>query len=343
MRNSQVITIKEIAQLAGTSRGTVDRVLHKRGNVNPRTAAEIMRIAEEHDYKSNPFAKALVKGKHRQSIGVVMNSKGNRFFEDVLNGINDAASKYKEYGLEVFIKQIKGYKEMEQIKAIDDLMQHDLAALAITPIDTPMIADKLSEIAYHPGIPIITLNNDLHFDNKLAFIGCDYLNSGMVSGDIANLCLPRGGRICIVTGSFLVMGHNDRIRGFSDVVRLHPNIEVATIVENNDDNKVSYKVTEKLIAEESPDLIYFCAAGTEGGVRAVKEANKEIKVIVVDDIEPMRDYLNAGDIQAIVTQQAYQQGVSMVETIYNYLYSGNKPAHVHNYTDNKVMLKHTHI
>ena len=29
------MTIKEIAALAGTSRGTVDRVLNGRGNVNP--------------------------------------------------------------------------------------------------------------------------------------------------------------------------------------------------------------------------------------------------------------------------------------------------------------------
>ncbi len=35
-------TIKEIADLAGVSRGTVDRVLNKRGSVNPQTAQKIM-------------------------------------------------------------------------------------------------------------------------------------------------------------------------------------------------------------------------------------------------------------------------------------------------------------
>ena len=37
-------TIKEIADLAGVSRGTVDRVLNKRGSVNPQTAQKIMEI-----------------------------------------------------------------------------------------------------------------------------------------------------------------------------------------------------------------------------------------------------------------------------------------------------------
>ena len=44
-------TIKEIAALAGVSRGTVDRVLNHRGSVNPETAKRIEEIArEELDY-----------------------------------------------------------------------------------------------------------------------------------------------------------------------------------------------------------------------------------------------------------------------------------------------------
>ena len=42
-------TIKEIADLAGVSRGTVDRVLNKRGSVNPQTAQKIMEIVHALD------------------------------------------------------------------------------------------------------------------------------------------------------------------------------------------------------------------------------------------------------------------------------------------------------
>ena len=46
-------TIKEIAALAGVSRGTVDRVLNHRGAVNPKTAEKILEIAQALDYKPN--------------------------------------------------------------------------------------------------------------------------------------------------------------------------------------------------------------------------------------------------------------------------------------------------
>lgn len=46
-------TIKEIAALAGVSRGTVDRVLNNRGSVSAATAAKIKQIATALDYKPN--------------------------------------------------------------------------------------------------------------------------------------------------------------------------------------------------------------------------------------------------------------------------------------------------
>jgi LacI family transcriptional regulator len=333
-----VTTIKQIAELAGTSRGTVDRVLHNRGSVNPEIAKRILAIAEELDYKSNPFAKALVKGDKRHLVGIVMNSKGNPFFEEVNNGIIQTAEKYRRYGFEIIVKEIKGYKEEEQIDAIKEIIAKNPSALAITPVNTKAIASELSSIT---TIPIVTINQDIHINNKFAFIGCDYLNSGRVSGDLAMLILPKGGRVCIVTGSFNILGHNERIKGFEEVMTLHEGADIVGIVENNDDDITSYTVTRKLIKEKKPDLIYFCAAGTEGGIKAVIEAAKDIKTIVVDDIPPMRTFLERGTIQAIVTQHPYSQGAQMIELLYDYLVNGKKPSKINTYTENRVKLPHS--
>lgn len=42
-----VQTIKEIAEKAGVSRGTVDRALNNRGRVNPEVAERIFEIARD--------------------------------------------------------------------------------------------------------------------------------------------------------------------------------------------------------------------------------------------------------------------------------------------------------
>ena len=40
-------TIQQIAQLAGVSRGTVDRALNNRGRINPEVAEKIEKIASD--------------------------------------------------------------------------------------------------------------------------------------------------------------------------------------------------------------------------------------------------------------------------------------------------------
>ncbi|MDR0425331.1 MAG: LacI family transcriptional regulator, partial [Clostridiales Family XIII bacterium] len=220
-----MITIKQIAELAGTSRGTVDRVLNRRGNVNPEIEKLVLKIAKEHNYRSNPFAKALAKRGIKYTIGIVINSVGNMFFDDVIVGINETIEKYKEYGFEAVVREIKGYDENEQLEALEGLSGMNLAALVITPIDHPAISRKLAALA---PLPIIALNSDIHFDRKMAFVGCDYYNSGGISGDLAELMLPGGGDISIITGSYNMLGHNERIRGFKDALKDSPNIRIVS-------------------------------------------------------------------------------------------------------------------
>ena len=59
------MTIKEIARLCGVSRGTVDRVLNKRGKVKPETEALILKTIEEMGYTKNVVILTQPEGYHR--------------------------------------------------------------------------------------------------------------------------------------------------------------------------------------------------------------------------------------------------------------------------------------
>ncbi len=329
------MTIKEIAALAGTSRGTVDRVLNGRGNVNSELADRILSIASRNNYQPNHLAQALIKSRKRMTIGVVINSLGNEFFDEVLRGIYDRAQKYSNYGLSVVVKEIKGYDGNEQISAIDMVLEHNIDALAIMPLDVPEVQEKLKSLS----IPIVMFNTDIQMD-KLAFVGCDYYNSGGLSGDIAKLMLGDcGGKIGIVIGSFMMQGHKLRISGFTDSVTSNPSMSIVACVENSDDDLRSYQVTKELIAEHHPDLIYFGAAGVKGGVKAVLDSNENIRIITVDETAFTRDHLDKGIISATVTQQPYLQGILTIKILYNHLSNNKNPNEKYNYTENQVKLR----
>ena len=66
------VTAQQIAELAGVSRGTVDRALHNRGRVNPEVAAKIHKIAAELGYKPNLIGQALVKSRREFKLGAIL-------------------------------------------------------------------------------------------------------------------------------------------------------------------------------------------------------------------------------------------------------------------------------
>ena len=59
MTEGKHIRIKDIAEKAGCSIGTVDRVIHKRGKVSPEVRERIEAIMKELDYRPDLNARAL--------------------------------------------------------------------------------------------------------------------------------------------------------------------------------------------------------------------------------------------------------------------------------------------
>jgi LacI family transcriptional regulator len=330
------MTVKEIAKLAGTSRGTVDRVLNGRGNVNPELAQKIKDIAAKENYQPNQLARALINSRKHTRIGVVIHSVGNPFFDDVLKGIYSRAKKLGSYGLEVSVKQIRGYCAKEQMDAIDELLMEGIDGLAIMPINVPEIKARLETLT----IPIVTFNTDIDI-HKIAFVGCDYYNSGKISGDLAKLILNRGGNAAIVIGSSKIFGHRQRVEGFVDSVSKTPGIKVIAELENEDDDEQSFAVVKRLLEEQEPDLIYFAAAGIDGGIRAILESGSDVRILTVDDTEPVHKYLKDGVISATVTQQPYVQGDNAIKILYDFIANNKSPREVNNFTENQVKLSNS--
>ena len=80
---SDLLTMKDIAQLAGVSRGTVDRVLNNRGAVSPETAERIRSIMRAVNYTPNLAGKTLAIKKKQLRFGFILfDITKNPFFLD---------------------------------------------------------------------------------------------------------------------------------------------------------------------------------------------------------------------------------------------------------------------
>ena len=86
------VTIKDIAQAAGVSRGTVDRVLNGRGKVRPQVAEKVRRLAREMNYLPNRAGRELAAIKRSLRIGFLLPGVDNGFFDDILRGARAGAA-----------------------------------------------------------------------------------------------------------------------------------------------------------------------------------------------------------------------------------------------------------
>lgn len=127
-----MVTIKQIAELCGVSRGTVDRVLNGRGKVKPEKERLVLEMAAKLNYHPNPAGKALAARKKHPIVGVLLLSEGVHFFDDVLHSMHRLADKYDSYGLKVIWRSMRGFDIDKQCAMIDELREQGINALIMT-------------------------------------------------------------------------------------------------------------------------------------------------------------------------------------------------------------------
>lgn len=335
------ITSKQIAALAGVSRGTVDRVLNHRPGVSPQTAEKVLQIARELGYVPNRAGKALSRAGRPLHIGLALNCLNIPFFEPVLEGIESCRRDYSDFPITLTYRKLAGYQAHEQLEALDALAAAGVQGVILTPISAPEIVGRIDRFT-QGGIPVVTLNNDIEGTQRMLYVGCDYLSSGRTAAGLIGLMTGGVGAAAVVTGSSSMLGHRLRVQGFwEELGRAYPGLRQAGVIEGEDDDVLCYSRVQKLLREDCGiTALYFAAAGAGGGVRAVCEAcGSTLPVMVAsDEIEETRRFILEGKLRATVTQEPFRQGYEALKGVLEYLISGNLPIEDRMYMHNGIKI-----
>lgn len=320
-------TIKEIAALAGVSRGTVDRVLNHRGSVNPATAERIEKIARELDYKPNVAGLVLAAQKKKLKLGVILFSPENPFYLDVFEGVSSKAEELAGYNCTVIVKQIASSVEA-QLSAIEELVAEEINGIALAPYNDSRIRDKINLLSGQ-GIPVVTLNTDIENTRRIAYVGSHYTKSGSTAAGLLRLMTHGEVHVGIITGSSNILCHTERIAGFTESLKpFSDTIHIAEIVEVHDDEFESYEKTTALL-KRHPEInaLYFAAGGVYGGCRSVKALGlqNQMRIVAYDMVPTTKELLRQGIISAVICQQPKLQGSKPLALLFTYLTTGELP------------------
>lgn len=338
------VTTKKIAELAGVSRGTVDRALHNRGRINPEVAERIRRIAKELDYQPNIIGRALVKAESDFKLGVILQSMETPTMKIVNKGVEQAARELKSYGVELKVCQIERLDPVAVLDNIDNLLEDGVRGLALAPSYDPEIRERINELHEH-NIPVVTFNSDVVSSARLCFIGMDNYRAGQTAAGLIRAFLPAGGVVLPLTGHLNNAAHNKRLTGFKDTLD-YERVDDITLLPFQpcfDRDDFSYELTQHALSEH-PDLscVYVAANGQLGVCNAIRDAGLtgRVRVIAFDLTPPNDELLRQGQITVLLDQNAFQQGYRPPMMLRNYLIYHEKPESEFMYTDIRICTRY---
>lgn len=328
-------TINMVAERAGVSRGTVDRVLNQRPHVKPDIYERVLRAMKELHYipPREEQAKALGLTVLEESLpcrlGVLLPNWTGYFRGEIMRGIQDAQDILRDAGVEIQIEECESDLPGESIERLERLVTNGMQGIAVCAKDHISIVEKINQICA-AGIPVVTFNSDLSRCNRLCFVGQDLICGGRVAGELMSKYLRKEDTLLIAIGNPEFNAHRLRLQGFCE--RIYEkgftggNLQ---IIETYNDYTLTYrKVWETL--ERYPEVkgIYMANHSVTGCAEAVRDVGREqqIHIISHDLTDSTKRLLKNGEIDFAISQNIYQQGYRPLVILRDYLQYGIVPS-----------------
>ena len=289
-----MVTMQQIADACGVSRGTVDRALHNKPGIRPEVADRVREKARDMGYISARLMPSLL---NTWKIGVVLHSAASDF-------VKELAHLFEQFP--------------------------NSSLLALMPLANSLIREKINQISEKNGIPVVTLNTDIGDANRLAYIGPDDIAAGRSAAALMGMLTGGRGHILPILGQ--QSGHyadSQRLTGFLEEMSAdYPNIEILHPECCFLDGELAKRITCRAI-QADPELngIFVSSMGRRGVAKALQETGTAGKIhMIIHDITPSNlSLVRQGIVDFVIGQDIETQGTRPIQILYEYLSNHQMP------------------
>jgi len=182
------IRIKDIAEKAGVSTGTVDRVIHRRGNVSKKVEERVRRVMEELDYKPNLIASTLAYNRTYRIATLLPDYRSDPYWEQPRMGVEWAFESVQHYNMQWEPHYFHLNETSDFVQKAQAILREPPDGLLFAPV---FLQEALWLVGQcrEAGITTVKINTDIEEDHSICYVGQDSYQSGVLAGKLLNFFL----------------------------------------------------------------------------------------------------------------------------------------------------------
>ncbi len=317
------IRIKDIAKIAGVSPGTVDRVIHNRGEVSEETRRKVRAILRKVDYQPDIVASALTSKKtYKFSVIMPVSVNGKDFWSIPDLGIERALAEIQRFGISIDRYLFDQFdRNSFAAKAFDLLADHPDGIL-FAPVFLNDSLRFISECKLR-GIPVTLFNSNIEESGADSFIGQDAERSGYLAAKLMQYGLSAPSDILIINLSARKDNYNHillRENGFRKYFEEHPvpGLELHTLdTLHSSDEKMESELNRSFSSLNVKGIFVTSSRVYKVAEYLRNHRSAGINLLGYDLLPPNVAALKDGSISFLISQHSAEQAYRGIISLFN--------------------------
>jgi len=325
------VRIKDIAEIANVSIGTVDRVIHNRPEVSPSTREKIQKLLHEFNYKPDIAARSLAL-KREIHLAVVMPKvvHDHTFWELPQQGVQRALDELDHDQVLIHRFEFDQMDRDEFSRLVDQFPYDKVEGVLFAPV---FEEESLTFLERCDGknLPVVLFNSLLDSPFVSSYVGQDAYHSGLVAAQLIAYGLEAEGDVAIVNMSArkdLYAHIINREQGFRDYFSGLPDKgrQLISIDLNGADDLLLRKELDRICGSFQIAGFFVTNSRVHKVARFLADTGRQHVRLVGYDLLPENiQFLKQDRIDFLLSQKPEEQAYKGLTSLFNLVVFNREP------------------
>jgi len=267
-----------------------------------------------------------------KTLAIVVKGLDNPFFEQINLGCQKWNDENASSGFKcLYTGPASSADEAGEVQIVEDLLNRpDIAAIAISPSNAPLMANLLKKA--QPKIPVMTIDADLSSEDaalRKTYLGTDNYEMGVKLASALKALKPGGGTVCLQLGNVAAANINARAAGVRDTLSAKKGterlagdggwteIDGCPLFTNDQVDLANQQMADTFTAHRDLSAFVLVGGWAQFAPQAYAQVTDQIMdrlktkdtvIVAGDTLPPQMEALKAGRSHAQIGQRPFEMG-----------------------------------